>query len=541
MGETSTMRSIVTAVDFGTTFSGVAWAQTRNPDAHYIINQWPQSISGSCDGMASEKVPTEIAYQYTPPEPRYLWGFQIPETMPRMQWIKLGLVPDQKSGIGSRLAMEYKDPRRASVPYHSSDEEVVTDYLRCLREHTIEILRSKIGISIDNTPLEFVITVPAVWPDQAKVKTLNCAEKAGFGETSKIRIISEPEAAAIHSMSASSPHGLEVDDTIVICDAGGGTVDLITFTIVQLVPNLRLKEEAPGDGKLCGGTFVNRRFEEFLKERLSSNPGWELDTFNNAMHRFETVTKRTFSGNTDDDFMFPVPGIADTKELGVHRGRLQASGDTMKELFAPVLDEIHDLVKQQVETSSKNVRAIFLVGGFGQSPYLRKFLRDAFSPGIQVIAPVDGWTAVVRGALAKTLGDIAPLVVRSCIDSRKARKNYGMVKSVLFDANLHDANKKYWFEFDGEYRINVMHWFICKGDEIKETEPIKTEWWQRILVKYGPVNSIRTKLYELDTALDEQPPMYVNRHMKQHAILNPTLSHLEKELMPTKKIRDGEI
>lgn len=159
--------------------------------------------------MTNEKVPTEVAYEYTQSGPKCLWGFQILDSMPRMQWIKLGLAPDQKLGIGSRLSSTYTDCCRVPVPYHSSPEKVVTDYLRSFREHIIQVLRSKVGRSFDHTALEFVITVPAMWPDWAKAKTLSCAEEAGFGKTSKIRIISEPEAAAMHALRASNPHGVE--------------------------------------------------------------------------------------------------------------------------------------------------------------------------------------------------------------------------------------------------------------------------------------------------------------------------------------------
>ncbi|PWY73729.1 hypothetical protein BO70DRAFT_398947 [Aspergillus heteromorphus CBS 117.55] len=396
MAASSTGRTIVVAVDFGTTFSGIAWAQTSN------------STTESYDGMTSEKVPSEVSYEYTKSGPKCLWGFQILDNMPRHQWIKLGLAPDQKLGLGTRISSSYGDCRRISLPYHSTPADVVTDYLRSLQEHLSVILKSKIGTSLDSTSLS-------------------------FGGASKIRIISEPEAAAIHSLSASSPHGLEVGDTIVLCDAGGGTVDLITYSIIELVPNMRLKEEAPGAGALCGSTSLNRRFEELLNNRLSSLPEWDRDTLDEAMQRFENVGKRTFSGNVQDDFIVPVPGIADDETIGVRRGRLRVTGRDMQQLFLPVLQEVKGLVSDQITTSDGKVTAIFLVGSFGQSPYLRKYLRDAFSPDIQVMAHVDGWTAVVRGALAKTLGAISPLAVQS-----------------------------FWSEIYGHYRISVMHWFICK-------------------------------------------------------------------------------
>ena len=391
--------------------------------------------------MTSDKVPSEVAYKYEP-DPVCLWGFQIPDSMPRSQWMKLGLVPDTKLGVSSGLASNYKDSRRANVPHHTSLDGVVTDYLRSLREHTTKILQNKIGEALDNMPLEFVITVPAMWPDKAKMETLSCAEDAGFGETSKIRIISEPEAAAVHALRTSNPCELEVGDTIVLCDAGGGTVDLITFSILELDPNLRLQEEAPGKGLLCGGTFLNRRFEAFLKTRLSSLPGWGRDTLDEALQRFENVAKRSFGGDINDDFMFPVLGLADNDEVGVRRGRLRVTGREMKEIFIPVLDAVLHLVKDQIETSKKKVKSVFLVGGFGQNSYLRNYLRESIQD-IEILAPVDGWTSVVRGALIKALADTSHLAARNvAVESRVARKNYGTTMSTKFIPEHHDEMKK---------------------------------------------------------------------------------------------------
>jgi molecular chaperone DnaK (HSP70) len=47
--------------------------------------------------------------------------------------------------------------------------------------------------------METILTVPAVWSDKAKSDTLQCAHRAGFGEMDKIRLITEPEAAAVYT------------------------------------------------------------------------------------------------------------------------------------------------------------------------------------------------------------------------------------------------------------------------------------------------------------------------------------------------------
>jgi hypothetical protein len=54
----------------------------------------------------------------------------------------------------------------------------------------------------------------------------------------------------------------------VLYDASGGTVDLISYTITKLHPKLEIAEAAEGTGGLCGSTFLNRRFGEYLMKKL---------------------------------------------------------------------------------------------------------------------------------------------------------------------------------------------------------------------------------------------------------------------------------
>ncbi len=103
------------------------------------------------------------------------------------------------------------------------------------------------------------ITVPAVWSKKAQAKTRACAEAAGMGAGATLHIISEPEAAALHAVTA-LPHCLKTGETFIICDAGGGTVDLITYKVSALKPILELAEASPGSGSPCGSTILNRRF-----------------------------------------------------------------------------------------------------------------------------------------------------------------------------------------------------------------------------------------------------------------------------------------
>lgn len=106
---------------------------------------------------------------------------------------------------------------------------MTVDYLTALRKHAESTLEKKIMIE---TPKEYIITVPAVWSDTAMAKTFSCAKKAGLGNGDILKIISEPEAAGIYALDQMDPLGLHVDDTFVVCDAGGGYEQSITQVII---------------------------------------------------------------------------------------------------------------------------------------------------------------------------------------------------------------------------------------------------------------------------------------------------------------------
>ena len=178
---------------------------------------------------------------------------------------------------------------------------------------TLRLSTSYVAKVPKNNALKFFadvkqITVPAVWSDMAAAKTRKCADAAGMGAGAALHIISEPEAAALYALSALDPHGIKIGDTFVLCDAGGGTVDLITYKVSSLKPILKLAEASPGSGSLCGASYLNRRFQEYIEEKLGDEPGWDEEvmeevrpttfvnhekqlTIRKAMKRFEGIVR----------------------------------------------------------------------------------------------------------------------------------------------------------------------------------------------------------------------------------------------------------
>jgi hypothetical protein len=146
----------------------------------------------------------------------YEWGFQVEDDeVDKWEWFKLGLFYDQFENSG--LARNY--PIKAPETDEHS-EKMVVDYLTSLRKYIETYLENRLSVAFSrSTPKEWIITVPAILSDKLKAKTLNSAKKAGMGP---VRLIAEPEAAALYALESMPSTYLHIGDTFVVCDAGGG-------------------------------------------------------------------------------------------------------------------------------------------------------------------------------------------------------------------------------------------------------------------------------------------------------------------------------
>lgn len=163
-------------------------------------------------------------------------------------------------------------------------DALVADYLSALLTHLTTTLTQNLGREILPSTLDIVLAVPAIWSDAAKARTGQICEAAS---RSPVRLVSEPEAAATYAIRELDPRGLGVDDTIVVVDAGGGTVDLTSYTVSSLGP-LRVEEAAPATGALCGAAFLDMRFAKYLRAKLGGAEGFDEGVLAGAVEHFES-------------------------------------------------------------------------------------------------------------------------------------------------------------------------------------------------------------------------------------------------------------
>lgn len=164
--------------------------------------------------------PSTLGHQSPP-----AWGYQLKDTDAKYQWFKLALDPSKKNDSSSLVA-KYDAPNATSYMDAAQVDDIVIKYLTALKEHSQQMLvqrTPKLANLLKRIDREYIITIPAVWSDQAKSRTRICAEKAGLGSGDSLHVITEPEAAALYQLVHHIPDlDLKIGDTFVLCDAGGG-------------------------------------------------------------------------------------------------------------------------------------------------------------------------------------------------------------------------------------------------------------------------------------------------------------------------------
>ncbi|KAI7470725.1 actin-like ATPase domain-containing protein [Hortaea werneckii] len=582
--------SLVVGIDFGTTFLGVAAAWSGDPDKPdeiEIIKSWPGG-----NNISSDKVPSEISYgdslasaderkllsghaaendipnlkkkraaaanrkrkagdafdledMFTPtskPKEKgkgnsnntkgtMRWGYQVRPDEQRLRCLKLLL--DTNQNLPDYVSLD--DVRKQLAANGKNVGAAVAEYLKALFDHTKETLERRYGgLLVSQTPLQVVLTVPAVWSDAAQEATLSAAKDAGMGDS--ITMISEPEAAAVYALQAIQPNSLRIGQNFVVVDAGGGTVDLITYSIKSLNP-LRLEEVVRGSGGCCGAAFLNLAFEKFVQKKLDNKAFFELrfnkpKTWLTALSYFEERIKRTFNpAQNFTDFYVPLPSFDNNAKAGIEDGYLCVNSKDVSQIFKPIVQEIIELIEGQVNNVhglGQKVNALILVGGFGGSEFLATCLRKRFSerePTIEVLQPANAWTAVVRGAVLRGMEG------KELVLSRKARRHYGVVVSKPFDEKVHSNGVKYWDDLESCWKArDQMIWYIRKGDTIPSDEPVLFSFYR----SFEP-NDSKDANHKLMVCDDDKAPSQRNSSTRSVCVMHSDLEDVPAYLWHQKR------
>ncbi|ORY76553.1 hypothetical protein BCR35DRAFT_120949 [Leucosporidium creatinivorum] len=405
-------------IDFGTTFSGVAYGSTRlfSGQIRQIL-VWPGSYE------TYRKVPSCILYsQHSPHDEAQViaWGLEaknmtLQPGMVKCEWFKLLLSPES-------LRSGQPDPRLPPLPHGKTVVDVISDFLREIWRYSKRQITEEIGSVVDLDSADVLLTVPAAWDAAGCSLMREAAIRAGLVQSSRggdknwrdrLQIITEPEAGAIHASTLSTLHHLRPSQSFLLCDAGGGTVDTAVYKLMGQLSELEIAEMCVRSGATSGSLFIDLKFEELLRRILKDHPT-HLDPPSLAafMHSFSETDKLDYHGTAADDesvFRFNCFNVEDDHDpsVGLEYGELAIPGHVLKrEVFDPIIEQVLDLLHYQLsKVASTRIDAIILVGGFAASEYLFTRVQEAFGATIAVIArPNDCDVATLRGAARYGLG-----------------------------------------------------------------------------------------------------------------------------------------
>jgi len=100
-----------------------------------------------------------------------------------------------------------------------------------------------------------------------------------------------------------------------------------------------------------------------------------------------------------EEFHIPVHGLANNPDLGIRRGFFRITKQEMKSIFDPVGTSILKLVKEQVDQIRTRIKAVIIVGRFGESCYLEEYMQGELQSSIKVLQLPHSENYAVRGAL----------------------------------------------------------------------------------------------------------------------------------------------
>ncbi|KAJ5325285.1 Heat shock protein 70 family [Penicillium brevicompactum] len=443
---------LIVGLDFGTTWSRVAFGMENCPGDIEVIQTWP---GGS--NRTTEKVPTLISYRGT----KLAWGYQIDYTEEGSKTTIQGL----KLLLDESQAYRFEPARESKLLIEELGKTpvgVAGDYLEHVVAFSMEILKRRFSTALKAMEIHYFLTVPAVWSDKAKDLTLRAARLARVPATA-LTLLSEPEAAAVYAIQTMQPNSIKKNDCLIVCDAGGGTVDIITYQITQTEP-LRFAEATEGAGGVCGSIMLDEQFEALLRRIYRDDFDKEIPqhALRAAKQYWQDYIKPTYKGVLHGEelketpYQVPLPGLTDLpRAKDFDHGIWFMEHDQVKGIFDPIVEEIEDLIGDQLLRLKQKTllpKAMLLVGGLGSSEYLFRQLRASFD-GIEVMQPKNPWSAVVRGAVLRGQEG-------NRVDNRVARCNYGIKH---WSRRAKPSLKTRWCPYEEKrYRTDCMTWYITK-------------------------------------------------------------------------------
>ncbi|XP_056465999.1 heat shock 70 kDa protein 12A isoform X1 [Gadus macrocephalus] len=284
---------------------------------------------------------------------------------------------------------------------------------------------------------------------------------------------------------------LEEGDRYVVVDCGGGTVDL---TVHQIrLPEGHLKELYKASGGPYGSIGIDYEFEkllckifgqDFVDQFKVKRPAAWVD----LMIAFESRKRAAAPDRTNPlNINLPFSFIDYYKKFRGHsvehalrksnvdfvkwssQGMLRMNPDAMNALFKPTIDHIIQHLNELFERPEvSNIKFLFLVGGFAESPLLQQAVQVMLQGRSRIIIPHDVGLTILKGAV---LFGLDPSIIKV----RRSPLTYGVGVLNRFVEGKHPPEKL--LVKDGtRWCTDVLDTFIVADQSVALGELVKRSY-----------------------------------------------------------------
>ncbi|KAJ3436236.1 hsp70 family protein [Anaeramoeba flamelloides] len=367
---------------------------------------------------------------------------------------------------------------------------------------------------LDKNKIDWVLTVPAIWEDQAKEIMRIAFYQAGLissKDSLNLLFCYEPEVAALDFFQ-DQRNNLDKfnNERLLVVDAGGGTIDITLMK--SIIKNNKIEEfevlMVPKGGDF-GSIYIDQEFIKFFQSFLNLNNN-QFNQFKNECSRgflkllnmWEDIKIGTQIGGLteNDDHVIEIPnivlrylkkkfGIKDYEDLSDEfnernqnsvlseiewdedEDSLIIKGDRIKSFFKEPIDKLKEYLNNLGQTSEilRQTDIVFFTGGLSNCDYFRKSVQKKLGNNYQYfLSPFPDKSILIGAVYFGFDPNIVP--------TRRSQFTYGISVLPLFNPQIHDPNRKKKKKNSNNQTIercqNVFGTIIFKGDTIKLSEPI---------------------------------------------------------------------
>ncbi|KAK0222701.1 hypothetical protein EDD85DRAFT_860799 [Armillaria nabsnona] len=485
-------RKLVLAFDLGTTFSGISYTVLDPGTIPEIkgVTRFPSQEHVGSDA----KIPT-IMYYDNEGTVKAIGAEALKENIIEAAedegWVKysefkLHLRPVIKTegGIKSEFDVEMHNSI-APLPPGKDVVAVFADFFKylfqCAKTFIMESHQSAETFwkSIEGH-IEFILTHPNGWEGEQQSRMRRAAVQAGLvtdDDTGHARVnfVTEGEASLHFCIHHGLSSHIKNDEGVVIVDAGGGTVDISTYSSVRSTgrgTQRSFEEITAPQCYFTGSVFVTRNARKHLEEKLrGSRFEPEVDLIAEC---FDKTAKLRFR-NAEEPAYIKFGTMRDRDPaLDIRSGQLKLAGSVVSDFFQPSVDSIINAIDEQRLKTRKPITSVFLVGGFASSDWLFMKLQEYLTPLRVSFSRPDSHVnkAVADGAVSFYLDHF--------VSTRVAKFHYGIKVWTTYDpTNVEHQRRrnKTYLSDSGKLKVNDQYdTILAKDVQVSEDKEFRKRY-----------------------------------------------------------------